>query len=203
MAGTDSVLPAPGHGPDYPERIRRLRAERGLSQTELAEALGVSAVTVRRWEQGRHQPTHVVWRMLLGLESDEAGSPSEAGGEADAGGGLAGGFETRPYNTVPPAPAVPSNLPLALSSFVGRERELSELTSLFRSPATRLLTLTGVGGSGKTRLALALAGAVETQFAAGVCLAELAPLADPTDLPAAVARRSDCPSSPACRRSTS
>jgi DNA-binding SARP family transcriptional activator len=71
-----------------------------------------------------------------------------------------------------------TNLPIQLTSFVGRARELAELKRLLRS--SRLLTLTGPGGTGKTRLALQLAADVQETFAAGVWLVELAALSDPT-----------------------
>jgi predicted ATPase/class 3 adenylate cyclase len=77
------------------------------------------------------------------------------------------------------------NLPVQLTSFVGRERELAELKPLLL--ASRLLTLTGPGGTGKTRLALPLAANVLDRFADGVWLVELAPLADPTLVPNTVA----------------
>jgi predicted ATPase/DNA-binding SARP family transcriptional activator len=73
----------------------------------------------------------------------------------------------------PPSPSLPQQL----TSFVGRERELAELVGLLRH--TRLLTLTGPGGCGKTRLAVELAGRVQGDFAAGVRIVELAPIADP------------------------
>ena len=69
------------------------------------------------------------------------------------------------------------NLPVELTSFVGRERELSEVLSLLSM--SRLLTLTGTGGAGKTRLALqAAAGALE-RFPDGAWFVELAPIRDP------------------------
>jgi predicted ATPase/class 3 adenylate cyclase len=77
------------------------------------------------------------------------------------------------------------NLPIQLTSFIGRERELAELTPLLL--AHRLLTLTGPGGAGKTRLSLSLAADVLEQFADGVWHVELAPLADPTMVPQTVA----------------
>ena len=71
-----------------------------------------------------------------------------------------------------------TNLPVPLTSFVGRTRELAELTRLFSS--TRLLTLTGSGGTGKTRLALEMAMHLLGEYPHGIWLVDLAPLADPT-----------------------
>jgi DNA-binding SARP family transcriptional activator len=84
-----------------------------------------------------------------------------------------------------PAPHEPvrSNLPTAITSFVGRTEELDRLEHLMTSG--RLVTLTGPGGAGKTRLAIAAARAA-TDVPAGVWLVELAPVNDPDDLPAAV-----------------
>src|SRR3712207_2538169 len=72
----------------------------------------------------------------------------------------------------------PHNLSLQLSSFVGREKELEEVEKLLEE--ARLLTLTGSGGCGKTRLALAVAGGLVERFEDGVWLVELAPLSDPS-----------------------
>ncbi|HEX4016404.1 MAG TPA: BTAD domain-containing putative transcriptional regulator [Frankiaceae bacterium] len=86
-----------------------------------------------------------------------------------------------------PPPAAPehsrSNLPTAITSFVGREEELDRLQHLMST--SRLVTLTGPGGAGKTRLAIAAARAA-SDVPAGVWLVELAPVNDPDDLPAAV-----------------
>jgi predicted ATPase len=79
----------------------------------------------------------------------------------------------------------PHNLPSELSSFVGREKELPEVRRLLEN--NRLLTLTGPGGCGKTRLALAAASELVERFEDGVWMVDLAPLGDPSLVPQAVA----------------
>jgi predicted ATPase/DNA-binding SARP family transcriptional activator len=85
----------------------------------------------------------------------------------------------------PPPADRPPQLPTPLTSLIGRTRERAEVARLLAT--TRLLTLTGAGGSGKTRLALAVAADVMTNEPEGVALVELAALADPSLAPQAVA----------------
>jgi predicted ATPase len=78
----------------------------------------------------------------------------------------------------PPSPAeLPHNLPIQLTSFVGREEELAQVKR--RLKASRLLTLVGAGGCGKTRLALQVAEDLTAEYPDGVWLVELAALSDP------------------------
>jgi predicted ATPase/class 3 adenylate cyclase len=81
--------------------------------------------------------------------------------------------------------STPNNLPLQLTSFIGREGEIVECTNLLSM--RRLLTLTGPGGTGKTRLALQVAANVLSSLPDGVWLVELAPLADPGMIPQTIA----------------
>jgi predicted ATPase/class 3 adenylate cyclase len=81
--------------------------------------------------------------------------------------------------------AVPGNLPAQATSFVGRDIEVKEVAELARSH--RLVTLTGVGGVGKTRLAVHVAAELVPDFPDGVWLVELAPVGDPAAVPDAVA----------------
>ena len=81
--------------------------------------------------------------------------------------------------------AVPHNLPLQVTSFVGREAELLEVSALLRE--TRLLTLVGMGGLGKTRLSLRVAEDAMADYPDGVWFVELAPLQDERLVPHAVA----------------
>jgi predicted ATPase/DNA-binding winged helix-turn-helix (wHTH) protein len=90
---------------------------------------------------------------------------------------------TAPANAAATHPA--TNLPEPVSELIGRDQELREILGLVE--AHRLVTLTGPGGIGKTRLALTAAGELRPQFADGVWLAELSPLADPALVAATVA----------------
>jgi len=78
-----------------------------------------------------------------------------------------------------------TNLPRQLTSFIGREREMAEVKRLLRT--ARLLTLTGTGGAGKTRLAIQVAGDVVGAYADGLWMVELGALSDPARVPQAVA----------------
>ncbi len=89
---------------------------------------------------------------------------------------------------------LPNNLPVQLTSFIGREREVAEVKRL--QLTTRLLTLTGAGGAGKTRLALQVAAEVLEDFKDGVWLVSLAALADPALVPQAVASALGVPEQP-------
>lgn len=80
---------------------------------------------------------------------------------------------------------LPNNLPIQLASFIGREREMAEVKRLLS--ATRLLTLIGPGGCGKTRLALHVVADLIDEFPDGVWLAELAAVSDPKRVPQTVA----------------
>ncbi len=79
----------------------------------------------------------------------------------------------------------PNNLPIQMTSFIGRENEIDEVRRLLADH--RLVTLTGSGGTGKTRLALQVASEVFRHFINGAWLVELAPLADPALVPKTVA----------------
>jgi predicted ATPase/DNA-binding winged helix-turn-helix (wHTH) protein len=85
----------------------------------------------------------------------------------------------------PEAILPPTNLPQLVSGLIGRDGELREILGL--AAAHRLVTLTGTGGIGKTRLALAVAHRLLSQFAEGVWLIEFSPLSDPSLVPATVA----------------
>jgi non-specific serine/threonine protein kinase len=83
-----------------------------------------------------------------------------------------------------PSATLPAAVPADLTSFVGRRQEVSAIRQL--ASVARLVTLTGIGGVGKTRLAFRVASEVRRAFPDGVCLVELASLKDPALLPHAV-----------------
>ena len=148
---------------DLPVRIQQVRARHDLTQERLAALLGVSAASVIRWEHGRTRPSARVWQQIVRIEADSFPA-AEATSTDD------------PVNGQAQRPA--TNLPIRLTSFVGRERELAVVTQQVR--AARLLTLTGPAGCGKTRLALEAAERLLPDFPDGVWLVELAPLVDPS-----------------------
>lgn len=138
------------------------RQRRGMTQDELAERSGLSVRTIRDVESGRvHTPRASTVRLL-----------------ADAF-GLCGAEREQFILRKTSSPVPQQVLPIPLTSFVGRGAEIVELVALAR--ANRLVTVTGAGGVGKSRLAAAVAAELTGGFPAGTWLIELAALAQ-TDL---------------------
>ena len=175
--------------PTFGELLRRYRLAAGLSQESLAERARISKNGLGALERGeRRTPQRETLALLvealeLGPEErrafEAAARPPAAMRPGDRRASVA-------FRAWPEAPA-PSNLPHALTSFVGRERELDEIVALISDH--RLVTITGTGGIGKTRTALQAArflsgGSVEAR------LVELAPIRDPALVAAAIAAAS-------------
>ena len=125
-------------------------ATRSLVESGLQKHLGLRDLGYHRFKD-LNDPEHIFQLLIEGL-------PGE-------------------FPALTPLDDVRNNLPLQLTSFVGREAELDELKDLL--VASRLITLTGVGGTGKTRLAYRLAVNATKQFPDGVWVAELARISDP------------------------
>jgi predicted ATPase/transcriptional regulator with XRE-family HTH domain len=200
---TAELTPSPPVQASFGALLRRYRLAAELSQEALAERAGLSVQALSALENGRrHAPyrhTVTLLARAMGLADAEAAALEAAivrrrvPGSAQVPMPAMHNPQTMPEHetggdAVPPVRiAQPSrtNLPVALTSFIGREREQGEVRALL--DAARLVTLTGAGGAGKTRLALALAEAVLGEYPDGIWLVELASLADPTLVVQAVA----------------
>jgi predicted ATPase/DNA-binding CsgD family transcriptional regulator/transcriptional regulator with XRE-family HTH domain len=169
--------------------LRQLRAEARLTQQELAKAAGVSPRAVSDLERGinstARQDTAVRLAGALGLaEPARSLFVAAARGRIQAGQVLAAGRGQAPGEPPASAGGLQGFVP-ALTSFVGRAGPVREVAALLDQ--YRLVTVTGPGGVGKTRLAGQVARQVAGRFADGAWLAELAPVRDPALVPAVVA----------------
>jgi transcriptional regulator with XRE-family HTH domain len=162
--------------------LRQLRADARLTQEELAEAARLSPRSVSDLERGIHRSARKDTALLLADALGLAGPQRELFIAVARG---------------KPLPARPGNLPAQLTTFVGRETELSEIRELV--VASRLVTLTGAGGSGKTRLGLQVAGELLEGWGDGVWLVELAAVTDQHAVPAAIAGTLRIPAQPPSR----
>ncbi|HND50262.1 MAG TPA: helix-turn-helix domain-containing protein, partial [Anaerolineales bacterium] len=151
--------------------LRKRRRELDLTQQTLAERAGCTRITLRRVEAGTLKPSEHLAETLLKL----LGIPSQ---ERKAWVQFARGIADHPTFA---QFLLRTNLPSLLTSFVGRKKEISEVKdALFNH---RLVTLTGSGGIGKSRLSLQVAADLLTDFLDGVWFIELASLSDPNLLP--------------------
>lgn len=174
----------------FGELLRFLRRKADLTQRELSIAVGYSESQISRLEQNERAPDEVTLaaRFVTALYIED--EPQWVARLLEL------GSATRSHNPqaetpqpIAEAKPTPHNLPIQLTSFIGREKEIIEIKRLLSASegSIRLLTLTGHGGCGKTRLALQVASGLFDNFRDGVWLIELAPLADPALVPQTVA----------------
>jgi predicted ATPase/DNA-binding CsgD family transcriptional regulator/transcriptional regulator with XRE-family HTH domain len=182
--GIVAEQPAPG----FAGLLRQLRAEAQLTQEELAKTAGLSPRSVSDLERGinrtARKDTAVQLAGALGLaEPVRSLFVAAARGRIQAAQVLAAGRRQAPDGSPASTGSMHGFVP-ALTSFVGRAGSVSEIAALL--DRDRLVTVTGPGGAGKTRLAREVAKQMAARFADGVWLAELAPVRDPALVPAVV-----------------
>jgi predicted ATPase/transcriptional regulator with XRE-family HTH domain len=164
--------------------LRRSREQAGLTHEQLAERAQVSASAIAALERGRRQHPYpdTVRRLAVALslsDSDQAALTRAARRPNSA--------EAAPELT---SRAAPGRWPDGLTSFIGRDTDVPRVGALLDPdhPSTRLVTLTGPGGVGKTRLAIAVATQLANRFADGAVFVDLSPLRDARLVPATIAR---------------
>ena len=166
-------------------RLRALRLAASLSQEELAERAGLTVNAIGALERGeRRRPYPHTVRALadaLGLSDAErealaAAVPARAARASSPSGRTGAPMTAEPVPVGGPASF--ARLPVPPSPLIGREAEVRSLVDLLRARSYRLVTLTGPGGVGKTRMAWEAGARLAEDFAGAVVLVDLAPVPD-------------------------
>ncbi|GLY41898.1 hypothetical protein Amsp01_079210 [Amycolatopsis sp. NBRC 101858] len=164
-------------GQTLSELLAELRCSRGLSQEQLAEQSGISVRAIGEIERGAtrrpHRETLRALAGALGLTPEQHAAFTRSARTAPP-------PDTRRQRTARPM------LPAPVSSIVGRSDDLAAVLRLVRDPAVRLVTITGTGGVGKTRLALEAGWQAASRYEAVHGL-DLSALREPDDVPQALA----------------
>ncbi|MCB0090659.1 MAG: tetratricopeptide repeat protein [Caldilineaceae bacterium] len=182
--------------------LKRLRSQHDLTQEALAELANCSVQAIRFFESGRRRPSvemaeHLA--QILHVPDSEVERFIQTARAPLAERDEANGDESITLSSSPPAsiplaePRQTAPLLQPANDLIGRQPEVNILTRLLVDERHRLVSLTGMGGMGKTRLALHLAHALHPHFADGVAFVPLASLTQVTEIPAAIASALDAP----------
>ena len=158
--------------------LRKQRRALDLSQKALADQVGCAEVTLRRIETDRLKPSKELANIIL----EKIGIPDADRPKWISFARGASGF---PTSTTPSSKEPITNLPAVLTTFIGREKEQADVMRLIAK--YRLVTLTGAGGIGKSRLSIKVAEQIAGDYPSGLWLVELAPLLDPSLVPHTIA----------------
>jgi transcriptional regulator with XRE-family HTH domain len=163
--------------------LKQQRKALDLTQGDVARLVGCAIVTVQKIEEGRRRPSKQVAELLARhLEIDPAARGAFLR-HARAAPSAARSAATRP---VPLVPLI--HVPAPLTPLIGRAHEVATICAALADPAMRLVTLTGPGGIGKTRVALQIAEDLVATYADGVVFVALATIADPDLVATSIAR---------------
>ena len=174
--------------------IRRRRKALDLTQEALAARVAVSVAMIRRLEADERRPSREVAERLAQVLEVPPGEREDFVRTARAALAVDRLPDATAHAGASPAPAArgPSNdyrtnLPVQRDPLIGREHELTTVTQLIQRSDVGLVTLTGVGGTGKTRLALQVARGLVDAFLDGVWFLDLTPIRDPALVTATLA----------------
>ena len=180
---------AAGSGSSFGSWLRQQRRRRGLSQDGLAVQANCGVGTIRRFEQKAGIPDHKSAHLLaafFAIPADELDGFVEWARQISDPPPSVLSTLIAPVSAPLSAPGVRPHLPISPTPLVGRESQVAALVGLLAQDGVRLVTLTGPGGIGKTRLALAVAHAVAAS-SPRVTFVSLASVLDPAKVPSILA----------------